>query len=1336
MTKKYRTERRRGMLLALLAIGSLAFALVFVPDRFRSEAGPMKSAPGKLDVTQSHNPELENYDIRNDKSTEAQTALRTFRQQAGRSSANALEAQQQFKYAEAELRNSVPTLNIEQSPDLHAPEVIGTRVESGTFLTSPTPGKRVESLRNFILANNSLIGLSDDQVRQLKVAADYTNPDGNLSFVHLEQRINDLPVFRGEVKAGFTKDGSIIRLINNLAPGVEYSSLSTESGRAEDAVTAAARAINHTTTSNDFRIQESKSSGAVVTFEPGQFAWPTVAEKMYFPTEPGVVRLAWRVLMWEEVAAYYVIVDAQTGTMLWRKNIVEDQTQTATYNIYQDDSPAPFVPGPTSPAGLQAPLINRTSVTLIGNEAPNTFNNFGWMTDGTNLTDGNNVEAGLDRVAPNGVDAPVPGVGRVFNFTYNPSPGNPPPGDAPLTPAYQNGAVTNLFYWTNRYHDSLYLLGFTEAARNFQNVNFTGMGLGADRVSAESQDSSGVNNANFGTPADGGRGRMQMYLWTGTTPNRDGDLDQDIVYHELTHGLSNRLHGNAGGLGSNMSRGMGEGWGDFYAHCLLSTPADPLAGIYNIGGWSLLSGGFVDNYYYGIRRFPKAIKSFVGGPGSLPHNPLTFADVDSTQANLADGAYPPAFNGTADQVHNAGEVWNSALWEVRARIITRIGAAAGNQRVLQLVTDGMKLAPLNPTFLQERDAIVAAAQALGGTDTADVWAGFAIRGMGYSAKVLVVGSGGTTRVVEAFDPPNLRQIPTFTASDSSGNNNGYLEPGENVLLSVPIDNPTGLTATGVTVSVNGGPAVSYGTMANNATVTMVIPFTIPSVPCGNSVALTFSINSSLGATNAAGSLGPLGIPTFGGTTQNFDGVVAPALPALWTQSNTGAQIPWATTASGPDTAPNSAFSNDGASPGESMLISPLLNVTSASASMTFRLNYSFEAPDWDAMVLEISMGGGAFQDILTAGGSFTTGGYNGIVNTTAGNSLAGRMAWIGSSAGYITSTVNLPAAANGQVVTLRWRIGTDAAVGGTGANVDSITITGAVFQNGYTCPPIVTACNHDPRADFDGDSVSDLSVFRAGTWYAQRSTAGFMATAFGTAGDEIVPGDYDGDHKADLAVMRNAGGVLTWYIMGSTSGFSAVGWGSPGDIAVAADYDGDGKTDVAVYRPGSPGIFYVRSSAGGGSVIAQAWGTAGDVPLTEDFDGDCKADYGVFRAGTWHLLRSTAGYVAVGFGSAGDRIVQADYDGDNKADVAVARNTGGNLTWYIQGSTAGFSSASFGLNTDVAAPADFDGDGKDDIAVFRGSTGTWYALRSSNGSLLSAAFGTSGDVPVPSGYIP
>ena len=94
---------------------------------------------------------------------------------------------------------------------------------------------------------------------------------------------------------------------------------------------------------------------------------------------------------------------------------------------------------------------------------------------------------------------------------------------------------------------------------------------------------------------------------------------------------------------------MGEGWSDFYARALLSSAAEDVNGIYSTGGWVTyqIAAGFVDNYYYGIRRFPYAVKTTVGANGK-PHNPLTFADIDPMQINLSDGAFPPAFVGTGD----------------------------------------------------------------------------------------------------------------------------------------------------------------------------------------------------------------------------------------------------------------------------------------------------------------------------------------------------------------------------------------------------------------------------------------------------------------------------------------------------------------------------------------------------------------------------------------------------------------------------------------------------------------------------------------------------------------
>ncbi|MCX6902921.1 MAG: hypothetical protein NTW03_05495 [Verrucomicrobia bacterium] len=100
-------------------------------------------------------------------------------------------------------------------------------------------------------------------------------------------------------------------------------------------------------------------------------------------------------------------------------------------------------------------------------------------------------------------------------------------------------------------------------------------------------------------------------------------------------------------------------------------------------------------------------------------------------------------------------------------------------------------------------------------------------------------------------------------------------------------------------------------------------------------------------------------------------------------------------------------------------------------------------------MLEIRIGTGNFTDFVAAGGSFTVGAYNGTITTSSGNPLAGRQAWCGSSGGWITTTVNLPPAAAGQNVQLRWICATDTsnAYGGVGWYVDSITVT----DSSYAC---------------------------------------------------------------------------------------------------------------------------------------------------------------------------------------------------------------------------------------------------------------------------------------------
>ncbi len=749
--------------------------------------------------------------------------------------------------------------------------------------------------------------------------------------------------------------------------------------------------------------------------------------------------------------------------------------------------------------------------------------------------------------------------------------------------------------------------------------------------------------------------------------------------------------------------------------------------------WEL--AGFTSNYYYGIRRFPKAVLAFTGGPNNRPHNPLTFADADSTQFNISDGAYTrgPFGSATVDQVHNLGEIWSSTLWEVRAKLVTRLGWADGNRKVLQFVTDGMKMSPLGPTMLQERDAILAAAQASSAApeaaaDVADTWAGFATRGMGFSAVVVNAGTGANnTRVTEAFNLPNLVQTPTITVSDATGDNDGFPEPGEPITLSIPLANSTGNSATGTTLQIVGGGSANYGTIANGQTVSQNVAFTVPAnTSCGSEITLTMNVNSSLGALSFTYKMIiGVSITTF---TENFDGVAAPAFPAGWTAVPILNGTNFVTTITNSDSAPNSAFALDPTSVGGGTdLTSPTIPITAQAATVSFRNRYDTEA-GWDGGVLEISIGAGAFQDIVTAGGRFVQNGYTGILGANGvNNPLAGRNAWNGNSGGYITTIAQLPASAAGQNVQFKWRFGADDNTAVNGWNVDSVIVVGT-----YGCSFTPNAVKS--RADFDGDGKTDLSVFRAseGNWYLNRSTAGVSVINWGISSDVLVPGDYDADGKADTAVFRasNSAGTPDFFILNS-NGFvlSGVEWGSTGDIPVTADYDSDGKTDVAVYRPSSGTWFVLKS---GGGIVAAPYGIAGDIPVVGDFIGDAASDITVFRPsnGTWYTQLPGGASAIRAFGLGSDTLVPADYDGDNKDDLAVFRNG----TWYIRNSMSEtVTISSFGLNGDVPVPGDYDGDGKDDQAIYR--NGTWW-MKASTSGVSSANFGIGSDTPIPRRYIP
>lgn len=278
--------------------------------------------------------------------------------------------------------------------------------------------------------------------------------------------------------------------------------------------------------------------------------------------------------------------------------------------------------------------------------------------------------------------------------------------------------------------------------------------------------------------------------------------------------------------------------------------------------------------------------------------------------------------------------------------------------------------------------------------------------------------------------------------------------------------------------------------------------------------------------------------------------------------------------------------------------------------------------------------------------------------------------------------------------------------------------------------------SHRSPFDFDGDGKTDIGVFRpsVGEWWVNRSlTLQTVAAQFGGPTDKPVAADFTGDGKTDMAFFRPTSGE--WYILRSEDGsYLSFPFGRDGDIPIASDFDADGKADIGVFRPLTSEWFIQKST--GGTIIT-TFGVSGDVPVVEDFDGDNKADIAIFRPsdGSWWYAKSSDGQVRVyTFGVSTDIPLAGDFSGDGKADICVFRPSTGE--WFIQRSEDdSYFSIPFGSNGDLPVPGDYDGDGKRDPGVFRPSTATWFINRTADGILIRS-FGASGDLPIPSAFVP
>jgi hypothetical protein len=610
------------------------------------------------------------------------------------------------------------------------------------FLTGPSNKAPADIALDFIRKNAKVFGVDKASVDTLQLTKDYVSIDGTHHLFFAQTAPDGIPVFANGIRANLTSRGELINFT-----GSPVASLGGTAGQKPNFSATSALITAKQDVAQSF-VPVPTLPGGDPTTHTTTYADGDSASLVYFQGLNGL-QLAWNTqISGTDASSYQTLVDASTGKILYRHSLVNYANGLAWDNY------------PGAPVGGA-----QQSVSLAG-----------WLTPGATTLTGPNAHVYSDINDNNSDDAatediPTSDAAGNFNYTFQAF-GTPPFGNqinSPCTALFpcswdssipsgssafpgqgglrgswrvnrrQNGV--QVFFFVNTFHDHLAAapIGFTAAAGAFQ---------GDDALNAEPDDGAGTiqnifpdpnhtDNANMSTPPDGTSPRMQMFLFNdpatsdpqlgvGGTPGADpfvqsnGGDEADIVYHEYTHGLSNRLVIDATGnstLGGGQAGSMGEAWSDWYAMDFL-----------------VAQGQFVDTPADGDLRVGQYVEA---GQDLVRTQPMD-CPVGSTSpiCHGTPGAGPGGYTygdfgkiiGQAE-VHADGEIWGETLWDLRT--------ALGQTTTEGLVTRAMELSPSNPSYLDERNAILQADLVDNGGKNHDaIWSVFAHRGMGFFAAAI------------------------------------------------------------------------------------------------------------------------------------------------------------------------------------------------------------------------------------------------------------------------------------------------------------------------------------------------------------------------------------------------------------------------------------------------------------------------------------------------------------------------------------------------------------------------------------------------------------------------
>ena len=489
----------------------------------------------------------------------------------------------------------------------------------------------------------------------------------------------------------------------------------------------------------------------------------------------------------------------------------------------------------------------------------------------------------------------------------------------------------------------------------------------------------------------------------------DGDLDNGIVIHEYAHGVSNRLTGGAATASCLQSaEQMGEGWSDYYA--LMLTQAWATANV-NTGFNSPRSIGLY------------ALNGENVFPASPPGTGIR-SQKYTTDFSINNKVYASTI---PTSVHDRGEIWCATLWDMTWNIIQQVNSitpsiytasgTGGNIIALKLVTEGMKLQPCGPGFIDGRDAIIRADQILfGGLYSCAIREAFRRRGMGALAS-----QGSAEDVTD--------QIPDFTSSVilSLTQNVTQIPEGQNIVYTNKL--------------------VSCGAVSNYL-LTDTLPLNVTYVSGGTYNAgtrvVSFPVNFTAAGTQnytftVMVNIGSYYTPT----TYLNEQVPSTTFPASLTQTSTTATV-WTVSSAQSKSAPNSLFSPNVAVPSDQILTTTNgITLGTNQSSISFWHNYNTEA-GFDGGVLEISTDNGTSW--IDLGNKMTLGFYNGTIDALTGTSLAGRAAYTGNSNGFVKTSADLSSFA-GQSTKYRWNFSSDNGTNQAGWYVDDILIKNEAVVN-------------------------------------------------------------------------------------------------------------------------------------------------------------------------------------------------------------------------------------------------------------------------------------------------